>query len=80
MLIPIGTFALIQAVRDYSVNQPMSYNHSTFYPIHTEIELLHGINIESNRLYFLPSNTHTQEIMRNTQICLALPAERNYFS
>ncbi|XP_076644769.1 phospholipid-transporting ATPase ABCA3 [Halictus rubicundus] len=73
-MVPIALFALIQAVRDFSVLPPRVINESTYYPIESKDELTE-INTQFTYLYYVPQNEYTEKIMEDTRICLMLPHE-----
>ncbi|XP_011644080.1 retinal-specific ATP-binding cassette transporter-like [Pogonomyrmex barbatus] len=74
-LIPIGLFALLQAVRDYSVQPPAVVNESTYYPIYTQDELMWKLDNGLVKIYYLPKNTYTEKIMDSARKCLTLLAD-----
>ena len=43
-LVPIGLFALLQAVRDFSAQSPIVINETTFYPIQSQDDLMEKLD------------------------------------
>lgn len=77
-LVPIGLFALLQAVRDFSVESPVVVNTTTYYPVYTQDELMMKIDNDINKVYFLPENPHTEKIMESVRYCLHLLPDSEY--
>lgn len=77
-LIPIGLFALLQAVRDFSVQSPIVVNVNTYYPVYTQDELMKNINSALNKVYYTPKNAYTHKIMESVRYCLMLPSASKY--
>lgn len=73
-LIPISLFILIQAIRDFSVQPPLVFNESTYYPIQTKKELT-LLNREFTQLYYVPQNSYTENILEDIRMCLKLSHE-----
>ncbi|XP_039306572.1 retinal-specific phospholipid-transporting ATPase ABCA4 [Solenopsis invicta] len=71
-LIPIGLFALLQAVRDFTAQPPVVVNQSTYYPVYTQDELMQKINNDLNKVYYTPNNIRTHQIMESVRYCLRL--------
>lgn len=71
-LVPIGLFALLQAVRDFSVNAPIVVNESIHYSIDTQEGLMGKLDNALNNIYYLPKNSYTDKIMESTRKCLQL--------
>lgn len=79
-LVPIGLFALLQAVRDFSVQSPVVVNESTYYPIETQEDLIRKIDNDLNKVYYVPNNTYTKKIMESVRYCLVLLPESKYYA
>lgn len=79
-LVPIGLFALLQAVRDFSVQSPVVMNESTYYPIYTQEDLIKKIDNDLNKVYYVPKNTYTINIMESVRYCLMLLPESKYYA
>ncbi|EZA61865.1 hypothetical protein DMN91_006090 [Ooceraea biroi] len=75
--VPIGLFALLQAMRDFSVNPPIVYNESIHYDIQMKEDLIRNkIDNSINQMYYVPKNSYTEQIMENyTRNCLLLLPE-----
>lgn len=73
-LIPISLFILIQAIRDFSVQPPLVFNESTYYPIQTKQKLT-LLNREFTQLYYVPQNSYTENILEDVRMCLKLSHE-----
>lgn len=73
-LIPISLFILIQAIRDFSVQPPLVFNESTYYPIQTKQKLT-LLNREFTQLYYVPQNAYTKNILEDVRMCLKLSHE-----
>lgn len=74
-LVPIGLFALLQAVRDFSVNSPIVINESIHYSANTQDELMGKLDNSLNNIYYLPRNKYTDKIMESARNCLQLLPE-----
>lgn len=79
-LVPIGLFALLQSVRDFSVQSPVMVNESTYYPINTQDELIKKIDNDLNKVYYVPRNSYTEKIMESVRYCLVLLPESKYYA
>ncbi|XP_018365508.1 PREDICTED: retinal-specific ATP-binding cassette transporter-like [Trachymyrmex cornetzi] len=80
-LVPIIVFALLQAVRDFSVQPPVVVNVSTYYPLYTQDELMEKIDHALNKVYYVPKNAYTDKIMESVRHCLRLlPENMNGFA
>lgn len=79
-LVPIALFALLQAMRDFSVNPPIVYNESTHYEIQTREYLVkHKIDNSINQVYYVPKNSYTEKLMEETtRKCLMLLPESEH--
>ncbi|KAM0731026.1 Phospholipid-transporting ATPase ABCA3 [Formica fusca] len=73
--LPIGLFALLQAVRDFSAQTPIKINESTFYSIQTQNDLMEKLDNDLNNIYYLPRSTYTDKIMESARNCLGLVSE-----
>lgn len=74
-LVPIGLFALLQAVRDFSAQSPIVINETTFYPIQSQDDLMEKLDNGLNNVYYLPRNPYTDKIMESARNCLGLLSE-----
>ncbi|XP_012054736.1 PREDICTED: ATP-binding cassette sub-family A member 1 [Atta cephalotes] len=80
-LVPIVVFALLQAVRDFSVQPPVVVNVSTHYPLYTQDELMEKIDNSLHKVYYVPKNAYTDKIMESVRYCLRLlPENMNGFA
>ncbi|XP_011050473.1 PREDICTED: ATP-binding cassette sub-family A member 1-like isoform X1 [Acromyrmex echinatior] len=80
-LVPIAVFALLQAVRDFSVQPPVVVNVSTYYPLYTQDELMEKIDNALHKVYYVPKNAYTDKIMESVRYCLhLLPENMNGFA
>jgi ATP-binding cassette, subfamily A (ABC1), member 3 len=77
-LVPIGLFALLQAVRDFSVQSPVVVNENTYYSVETQDELMEKMNNDLNKVYYTPNNVHTRKIMESVRYCLRLLPDSKY--
>jgi len=77
-LVPIGLFALLQAMRDFSVQPPTVYNESLHYDIETKEDLKNKISNAIHHVYYVPKNTYIDEIMENARYCLYLLPQSNH--
>lgn len=77
-LVPIGLFALLQAVRDFNAQPPTIINENTYYPIQTQDDLIKKIDYDLNNVYYLPKNTYTNKIMESARNCLGLVSESKH--
>ena len=75
--LPVVLFVLTQLTRDLSATTPVRIETDTHYPIQTKQDLLQYVNYEV-RLYFLPKNNFTEDIMERTRQCLSIPADSTY--
>ncbi|TGZ53371.1 phospholipid-transporting ATPase ABCA3 [Temnothorax longispinosus] len=71
-LVPIVLFALLQALRDFSVQPPVVVNQSTYYPINTQDELMRKLDNDLHKVYYVPKNPYTEKIMESVRYCLVL--------
>ncbi|XP_012538072.1 phospholipid-transporting ATPase ABCA1 [Monomorium pharaonis] len=71
-LVPIALFALLQAVRDFSVQSPVEVKENTYYPVHTQDDLMKKINNALNKVYYTPKNEDTYKMMESVRYCLKL--------
>ncbi|XP_018306221.1 ATP-binding cassette sub-family A member 1 [Mycetomoellerius zeteki] len=74
-LVPIAVFALLQTVRDFSVQPPVVVNVSTYYSLYTQDELMTKIDNALNKVYYVPKNAYTEKIMESVRYCLRLLPE-----
>lgn len=77
-LVPIGLFALLQAVRDFSVKSPVVVNESTYYPMVTQDKLMMKIDNDLNKVYFVPKNPYMEDFMESVRYCLKLLPDSKY--
>lgn len=77
-LVPIAVFALLQTVRDFSVQPPVVVNVSTYYSLYTQDELMTKIDNALNKVYYVPKNAYTEKIMESVRYCLRLLPESKY--
>lgn len=77
-LVPIGLFALLQAVRDFSAQSPIVISETTFYPIQSQDDLMEKLDNGLNNVYYLPQNTYTDKIMESARNCLGLLSESKF--
>jgi hypothetical protein len=78
ILVPVGLFALLQAVRDFSVQPPTVYNESLHYDMQTKEDLIKNkVNNAIHHVYYVPKNVYTDEIMENARYCLYLLPQSN---
>jgi len=80
-LVPVGLFALLQAMRDFSVQPPTIYNESLHYDMQMKEDLIKDkVNNAIHHVYYVPKNTYTDEIMENARYCLYLLPQSNYLT
>lgn len=78
ILIPVGLFALLQGMRDFTVTSPVVMNESTYYNIQTQDDLIRQLNREYTVIYYVPNITYTEKIMESVRHCLKLAPDCKY--
>lgn len=79
--VPIALFALLQAMRDFSVQPPHRYNESIHHAIQTKENLvLDKIDNDITQIYYVPRNAYTDKIMEEARKCLRLHSESKHIT